>query len=197
MRGILQRRSDGSKAIELRGFVGTAPWEHPTFVKTRLKQAKTLIPQLAKRVYLHKWDAPLLHQVIGQVKDPRLASNNTRYSLKDAVLGAFSVFFMQCESFLEHQRQMQSRQGQDNAQTLFGLVQVPTMLQIRNILDKVMAQELFAVEFYQKIRQQRGTRKGFFQDILSLTKYLLFESWQHLIDFMLSDSTTTVATNSS
>ena len=32
--------------------------EHPTFVKTRLKQAKTLIPQLAKRVYLHKWDAP-------------------------------------------------------------------------------------------------------------------------------------------
>ena len=52
---------------------------------------------------------------------------------------------MQCESFLEHQRQMQSRQGQDNAQTLFGLVQVPTMLQIRNILDKVMAQELFAV----------------------------------------------------
>ena len=121
----------------------------------------------------------------------------------------FSVFFMQCESFLEHQRQMQSRQGQDNAQTLFGLVPVPTMLQIRNILDKVMAQELFAVEFlfhtvlhlvdlsYQRIRQQRGTRKGFFQDILSLTKYLLFESWQHLIDFMLSDSTTTVATNSS
>ena len=83
------------------------------------------------------------------------------------------------------------------------------MLQIRNILDKVMAQELFAVEFlfhtvlhlvdlpYQKIRQQRRTRKGFFQDILSVTKYLLFESWQHLIDFMLSDSTTTVATNSS
>ena len=36
----------------------------------------------------------LLYQVIGQVKDPRLASNNTRYSLKDGVLGAFSVFFM-------------------------------------------------------------------------------------------------------
>ena len=50
---------------------------------------------------------------------------------------------------------------------------------------------------YQRIRQQRDTRKGFFQDILSLTQYLLFESWQHLIDFMLSDSTTTVATNSS
>jgi hypothetical protein len=87
----------------------------------------------------------LLHQGIGQVKDPRLASNGTRYSLKDAVLGAFSVFFMQCESCLEHQRQMQSRQGKDNAQSLFGLEQIPTMLQIRNILDKVAAQELFAV----------------------------------------------------
>jgi hypothetical protein len=28
---------------------------------------------------------------------------------------------------------------------------------------------------YQKIRLQRGTRQGFFQDILSLTKYLLFD----------------------
>lgn len=50
---------------------------------------------------------------------------------------------------------------------------------------------------YQQIRQQRGTRKGFFQDTLSLTKYLLFDSWQHLIDFMLSDSTLNPETNTS
>jgi hypothetical protein len=50
---------------------------------------------------------------------------------------------------------------------------------------------------YQQIRSQRVTRKGFFQDILSLTKYLLFDSWQHLIDFMLSDSVFSVATDSS
>jgi hypothetical protein len=50
---------------------------------------------------------------------------------------------------------------------------------------------------YQQIRQQRGTRRGFFQDILSLTKYLLFESWQQLIDFMLSDSDPVITTNSS
>jgi hypothetical protein len=41
---------------------------------------------------------------------------------------------------------------------------------------------------YQRIRRQRGTRQGFFQDIFALTKYLLFESWQHLLDFMLDDS---------
>jgi hypothetical protein len=50
---------------------------------------------------------------------------------------------------------------------------------------------------YQQIRQQRGTRKGFFQDILSLTKYLLFDSWPALIDFMLSDAPPPRATNSS
>ncbi|MGG6266275.1 hypothetical protein ACQ4M3_41590 [Leptolyngbya sp. AN03gr2] len=41
---------------------------------------------------------------------------------------------------------------------------------------------------YQQMRLKRGTRKDFFQDILALTKYLWFESWQHLLDFMRSDS---------
>ncbi|MHC5733223.1 MAG: ISNCY family transposase, partial [Nostoc sp.] len=50
---------------------------------------------------------------------------------------------------------------------------------------------------YQQTRLQRGTRQGFFQDILSLTKYLLFDSWQHLINFMLSDSALFPATHSS
>ena len=50
---------------------------------------------------------------------------------------------------------------------------------------------------YQQIRQKRGTRKGFFQDILSLTKYLLFDSWQSLIEFMLYGSTLIRTANSS
>ncbi len=97
-----------------------------------------------------------LHLAIGEIDDPRLASNGTRYSLSDAILAAFSVFFMQCESFLEHQRQMQSRRGQDNAQSLFGLGAIPTMAQIRNILDGVAAKGLFGVfdQVYQAL--QRG-----------------------------------------
>ena len=86
-----------------------------------------------------------LQSAIAQVKDPRQASNATRYSLKDVFLGAFSVFFMQCESFLEHQRQMHSRHGRDNAQSLFGLGQIPTHPQIRNILDQTAAKSLFSV----------------------------------------------------
>ena len=50
---------------------------------------------------------------------------------------------------------------------------------------------------YQRIREKRGTRKGFFQDIQTLTKYLLFDSWQHLIDFMLEDSTSAITGNTS
>ena len=38
---------------------------------------------------------------------------------------------------------------------------------------------------YQCMRKQRGTRQGFFQDIQTLTKYLVFDSWEHLLRFML------------
>jgi hypothetical protein len=73
------------------------------------------------------------HRAIAGMVDPRSASNATRYSLKDAVLGAFASFFMQNESFLEYQRQLNSRCGRDNAQSLFGLVNIPTIEQIKNI----------------------------------------------------------------
>lgn len=43
-------------------------------------------------------------------------------------------------------------------------------------------------ERYLQIRQIRGTRKGFFQDILALTNYLWFESWTALLDFMLDET---------
>jgi len=41
---------------------------------------------------------------------------------------------------------------------------------------------------YQLIRKRRVTRKTFFNDIRTLTTYLLFDSWQHLISFMISQS---------
>ena len=98
-----------------------------------------------------------LQRAISEVDDPRQASNGTRYSLGDAILGAFSVFFMQCESFLEHQRQLQSRRGKDNAQSLFGLGQIPTTAQTRNILDGIAAKRLFGVfEWVYQVLQRKG-----------------------------------------
>jgi hypothetical protein len=96
-----------------------------------------------------------LEQAIQEISDPRKASNGTKYRLKDAILAAFSVFFMQSESFLEHQRQMASHHGKSNAQTLFGVFEIPTVPQIRNILDGIAASSflgLFTV-IYQVLRR--------------------------------------------
>ncbi len=102
-----------------------------------------------------------LHQCIGQLPDPRKASNATRYSLKDMVLGAFSLFFIQSESFLEYQGQLYSRCGQDNAQTLFGLEKLPTLPQIRNVLDGVGATRLSSIFVwcYQALEQRKYLKR--------------------------------------
>jgi hypothetical protein len=80
-------------------------------------------------------------QVISGIRDPRKASPNQQYALKDVLLSAFGAFFMQCATFLEYQRQVQSRNGKDNVQTLFGVTQIPTDNQIKNILDPIPARQ--------------------------------------------------------
>ena len=59
------------------------------------------------------------------------------YEIADAALGAFAVFFTQSPSFLAYQREMQVRQGRDNAQSLFGVTAIPSDNEIRNLLDSV------------------------------------------------------------
>ena len=50
-------------------------------------------------------------------------------------MSAFAVFYMQSPSFLAHQRDMQRQRGQNNAQSLFGVAQIPSDSQLRNLLD--------------------------------------------------------------
>jgi hypothetical protein len=59
-----------------------------------------------------------LQEAIDKIESPRKLSPNKQYSLFDAALGAFGVFFFQCSSFLEHQKQLNSRKRRDNTQTL-------------------------------------------------------------------------------
>jgi hypothetical protein len=67
------------------------------------------------------------------------------YSMADAALGAFSVFFTQSPSFLDFQRTLQLAKGCNNALTLFGLTQIPSDNQIRNLLDPVPPETVFPV----------------------------------------------------
>ena len=105
-----------------------------------------------------------LQAEIDKLADPRKPSNATRYSLRDAMLGAFSVFFMQSESFLEYQEQLNSEQGRNNAQSMFGLEQIPGVDQIRNLLDPIAAASLSGVfeQVYRRLHQQ-GVLKPFEQ----------------------------------
>ncbi len=71
----------------------------------------------------------------------------------------------------------------------YGQEHLASCLLTLNLLAFLFHTVLYLTDLaYQQIRHKRGTRKGFFQDILSLTKYLLFESWPSLIDFMLYGS---------
>lgn len=70
-------------------------------------------------------------------------SNNLKYSVEDAALSAFSIFFTQSPSFLDYQVRMQQAYGKNNAQSLFGVHQIPSMNQVRNILDPISPQILY------------------------------------------------------
>ena len=86
----------------------------------------------------------LLNAASGILPEHRKGKNVT-YSLQDAVLGAFSIFFMQSASFLAYQEEMQNHEGCNNAASLFGLKRIPSDNQIRNLLDLLEPSHLFSV----------------------------------------------------
>jgi len=86
-----------------------------------------------------------LQEGIEKITDPRSKSNATKFKIDDAMLSAFSMFFMQSQSFLEYQRQIQSRSGKNNVQSIFGVEEIPCDQQIRNILDLISATSLSVV----------------------------------------------------
>jgi hypothetical protein len=59
------------------------------------------------------------------------------YSMVDIGLSAFSLFFMQSESFLSHQRRLEQGHGRSNCHTLFGMKNISTDNFIRLMLDPV------------------------------------------------------------
>jgi hypothetical protein len=77
-----------------------------------------------------------VHEALAGVPEHR-KGRNIQYTIADAGLGAFSVFFTQSPSFLAHQRDMERRRRRNNARSLFGIEQIPSDGQIRNLLDPV------------------------------------------------------------
>ena len=63
--------------------------------------------------------------------------DNVKYSMADAAMGGFSVFFTQSPSFLDSQRNLEVTQGCSNARSLFAMTRTPSDNHIRNLLDPV------------------------------------------------------------
>ena len=59
------------------------------------------------------------------------------HSMADIGLSAFSMFFMQSESFLAYQRSLEDKRKTSNCHTLFGMAKIPTDNHIRAMLDPV------------------------------------------------------------
>ena len=91
-----------------------------------------------------------LRETIQNFPDRRTGKNSF-YSMEDAGLGAFSVFFTQCPSFLAHQKTMEKSIGKSNAETLFKIEKIPTDNDIRTLLDPVSPELVFPV--FQKCHQ--------------------------------------------
>jgi hypothetical protein len=83
----------------------------------------------------------VLTTTFGNLPDKR-TSRNRLYTLSDAALGAFSVFFTQTPSFLAYQRQMQQHRGRNNAHSLFGVERIPGDSHVRNLLDPIAPEHI-------------------------------------------------------
>lgn len=85
-----------------------------------------------------------IKQTFSNCPDDR-QGKNTQYAVSDAMLSAFSVFFMQSPSFLAHQRILHEKVNKSNLQTLFATHKHPSDAQIRNIVDNIPPSSIFPV----------------------------------------------------
>ena len=121
-----------------------------------LKAATLEIPELMQ----------FLRSSLSNLPDESKPGNNTKYQVEDAVMAAFSVFFTQSASFLEHQRILKNSKGKNNAESLFYIKEIPCDNQIRNLLDPVPAFHIFGTfeEVYQWLEKQGIIKKFLYLD---------------------------------
>ena len=96
----------------------------------------------------------LLATTFGDVDDPR-ATDQLSYSLSDTLLSGFAVMFFQHPSLLQFQRAMEKKRRRCNLQTIFGVHEIPSDTQLRELLDGVKPESLRGVlpQLWAKVRR--------------------------------------------
>jgi hypothetical protein len=98
-----------------------------------------------------------LRETTEGLPDSRKSSNARKYSIKDAILSAFAVFYFQHPSLLNFQQDMHRKHKRNNLETLFGVQNIPCSDQMTNIVDGVASEGLAAVyEQAHEIVQEQG-----------------------------------------
>jgi hypothetical protein len=67
-----------------------------------------------------------LREVCAGFTDPRRRMVDGNYPMADIGLAAFSLFFMQSESFFSDKRHLEQGDGTSNCASLFGIAKIPT-----------------------------------------------------------------------
>jgi hypothetical protein len=78
----------------------------------------------------------LVSATFAPIPDPR-RPERVDYSLHDTLMSGFAMMFFQYPNLLEFQRKMKQRRQQCNLETIFGVREVPSDTQMRDILDGV------------------------------------------------------------
>ena len=96
----------------------------------------------------------LLATTFGDVDDAR-AAEQLSYSLPDTLMSGFAVMFFQHASLLQFQRAMEKKRRRCNLQTIFGVHEIPSDTQMREILDGVEPESLRGVlpQLWEKMRR--------------------------------------------
>jgi hypothetical protein len=96
----------------------------------------------------------LLGTTFGAVDDPR-AADQLSYPLHDTLMSGFALMFFQHPSLLQFQRAMQHKRRRCNLQTIFGVHELPSDTQMREILDGVEPEAIRGVlpQLWEKVRR--------------------------------------------
>ena len=96
----------------------------------------------------------LLTARFSAIADAR-AEEQLRYSLPATVMSGFAMMFFQHPSLLQFQRAMEKKRRRCNLQTIFGVREIPSDTQMREILDGVAPESLREVfpQLWEKVRR--------------------------------------------
>jgi Transposase DDE domain len=89
------------------------------------------------------------------------AEEQLHYTLPDTLMSGFALMFFQHPSLLQFQRAMEKKRQRCNLQTIFGVPEIPSDTQLREILDGVEVESLRAIlpQLWEKVRRAGWSRR--------------------------------------